>query len=691
MKKALLLKPMLLLFALIVGSSSVWAVDQSFTITTSSFTDLPSAAAYGTYSWTSGGVNGKGQIFANTSSEVMQMNGGNANGKIIYNTTALPGNLKKINIIRTSDSSNRSYSVYGRTTSYSGTGDYGTLISTANIAADPGHNYVVSTGNYSFFVIVAEASKASYLSSITVTYEPVNYTINAISNDNTMGSVTISGLTITANPNTGYRVKAGNNAFTVTEGTATVVNNGDNTFTVAPSTNCTITINFEAIPTHDVTFSINGATTTNSFYEDAQIIFPETPSDIGDMKFVGWVDATINGKQENAPTFIPNTIKMGIEDVTYYAVFAKVTGSGDETATLTASHTTNSTTYANHTYTDDKGFTWSGYNTEPYESNKARYGLTNTGTPTPYFESPTFSGNIKSIKIAVYNGSGSARTFKINSKKTDNSGDLGTVSVPKNTSTFPETDATLGSTTFNQFYLGASAALGFSYIKVTYHQIYYTDYCTTVANTTLPFTINSAATDGTLYYTTFSSPYPFEVPEEINGEYFEVSEISVVDGKLYVEKYAIDAVVPANTGVMVAATAAGNYSFNVSSEEGQSLLEESNYLLPTGEGITAAQMAQDGYKFYALTKSGGKLGFWYVVEGGAAFDYNVANRAYLAVPTSELGNAPALGFGFDDETTSIQNIERTINDNQYYTLDGRRVAQPTKGLYILNGRKVIVK
>ena len=102
-------------------------------------------------------------------------------------------------------------------------------------------------------------------------------------------------------------------------------------------------------------------------------------------------------------------------------------------------------------------------------------------------------------------------------------------------------------------------------------------------------------------------------------------------------------------------------------------------------------MAQDGYKFYALTKSGGKLGYWYVVEGGAAFDYNVANRAYLAVPNIAMGNAPALGFGLDDATTGIQNIERTISDNQYYTLDGRRVAEPTKGIYIINGKKVVIK
>ena len=52
-------------------------------------------------------------------------------------------------------------------------------------------------------------------------------------------------------------------------------------------------------------------------------------------------------------------------------------------------------------------------------------------------------------------------------------------------------------------------------------------------------------------------------------------------------------------------------------------------------------------------------------------------------------------LSFDGEGTtgiSTLNVERgTLNDNSYYMLDGRRVAQPTKGLYIVNGKKVIIK
>ena len=80
-----------------------------------------------------------------------------------------------------------------------------------------------------------------------------SYTITPAVNDADMGSAEVDGFTITATPNDDYRVVAGDDGYTVTSGTATVENNGDNTFTVTPTTDCTITINFEAIPTHTVT------------------------------------------------------------------------------------------------------------------------------------------------------------------------------------------------------------------------------------------------------------------------------------------------------------------------------------------------------------------------------------------------------------------------------------------------------
>jgi hypothetical protein len=47
----------------------------------------------------------------------------------------------------------------------------------------------------------------------------------------------------------------------------------------------------------------------------------------------------------------------------------------------------------------------------------------------------------------------------------------------------------------------------------------------------------------------------------------------------------------------------------------------------------------------------------------------------------------------DGEITGIEAIEgmKNVENGKFYNLNGQQVAQPTKGLYIVNGRKVVVK
>ena len=78
-----------------------------------------------------------------------------------------------------------------------------------------------------------------------------------------------------------------------------------------------------------------------------------------------------------------------------------------------------------------------------------------------------------------------------------------------------------------------------------------------------------------------------------------------------------------------------------------------------------------------------------------------AFRGYfeLNLPETETepSNIKAFVLNFDDETTSIEEITSPSNlsnpSNSFITLDGRRLnAQPTSaGLYIINGKKVIIK
>lgn len=71
-----------------------------------------------------------------------------------------------------------------------------------------------------------------------------------------------------------------------------------------------------------------------------------------------------------------------------------------------------------------------------------------------------------------------------------------------------------------------------------------------------------------------------------------------------------------------------------------------------------------------------------------------AHRAYLVVAGGPSNARGFLGFGDDDNTTGISLPEAVVieNDGPIYDLSGRRVTgQPQKGIYVKNGKKVVIK
>ena len=69
-----------------------------------------------------------------------------------------------------------------------------------------------------------------------------------------------------------------------------------------------------------------------------------------------------------------------------------------------------------------------------------------------------------------------------------------------------------------------------------------------------------------------------------------------------------------------------------------------------------------------------------------------AFRGYFELPAAKQVKAIVLNFG--DDTNSIQTISNESSSNDgYYTLDGRRLNDKpaTAGLYIINGKKVVIK
>jgi len=67
-------------------------------------------------------------------------------------------------------------------------------------------------------------------------------------------------------------------------------------------------------------------------------------------------------------------------------------------------------------------------------------------------------------------------------------------------------------------------------------------------------------------------------------------------------------------------------------------------------------------------------------------------RAYFTVAGGGASvKANVINLDFDDMATGIINLNDNHSDNRVYDLSGRQVAQPRRGLYIINGKKVVIK
>ena len=95
---------------------------------------------------------------------------------------------------------------------------------------------------------------------------------------------------------------------------------------------------------------------------------------------------------------------------------------------------------------------------------------------------------------------------------------------------------------------------------------------------------------------------------------------------------------------------------------------------------------------YAMSKSEGLLK---LIKPGTSFNFPV-HKAY-ARPQDTFSGAAKVQPVFDEEdnnnVTGIENIENTTttDKNVYYNLQGQRVENPQHGVFILNGKKVILK
>ena len=210
------------------------------------------------------------------------------------------------------------------------------------------------------------------------------------------------------------------------------------------------------------------------------------------------------------------------------------------------------------------------------------------------------------------------------------------------------------------------------------------------------------------YYTTLYVDFPFQIKGDVKAYTIEGVEAKNADGYYFarVKELAQQGdTVPAQTAVVL---------------ECNSTDPADNQLLPTGDEKPKTSNNRLCGTFFGGSING------LTVKDGAGNDYNVThdnirafnintadsrnpigfykvknnvtnipgNKAFLVLTSTE-AQAKSFVLEFEDGgTTGIETIENSKNstdDGVYYDLQGRRVENPTRGIYIVNGKKVVIK
>ena len=185
----------------------------------------------------------------------------------------------------------------------------------------------------------------------------------------------------------------------------------------------------------------------------------------------------------------------------------------------------------------------------------------------------------------------------------------------------------------------------------------------------------------TYYYGTFHEGIDcYKAPEAVEVWYAQ----SVCEGVIHLEK-STDNIIYNTCGVILRGTTAtvtlSPYG-NPDNVVKKSALE--------GTYNTAIGPDYPNYDYYVLS---------YTEQYGVGF-YKCnaatipAHKAYYRVSKGSAPELTVLTFDFGDEATNIATMESSTPaqaNATFYNLQGLKVAEPTKGLYIVNGRKMVVK
>ncbi len=148
--------------------------------------------------------------------------------------------------------------------------------------------------------------------------------------------------------------------------------------------------------------------------------------------------------------------------------------------------------------------------------------------------------------------------------------------------------------------------------------------------------------------------------------------------------------VPANTGLLLLGTPGATYKVPYA----ETTAYYSNLLKPVLTATTVAQTDGAGNTNYLLGKQGDPevIGFYKAKSEGSAVG---AQKAYLQLPSGAVAaGVKSVGFYFDD-TTAVEEVKAEATAPEgVFDIHGRKIPagqKLTRGIYVINGKKVSIK
>ncbi|MBO5549784.1 MAG: BACON domain-containing protein [Prevotella sp.] len=713
MKKLLLMKTVLLLCALIAGSGSVWA-DTEVTFTPGTDTGATSVTKSNvTCTMTTMNNSGYYQIYANQSG-TFECSAGNIT-KIEFTCTASgttkygPGNASA-NV--------GSYSYSGSTGTWTGSATSVTISTTAQIRMSSlTITYAPASSDPSISAsdvnLIPSATSGEISYTVTNSVAETHLTASVTSGEEWISNVAVNEgtkkVTFTTTANTSAKrvgtihlvygsdlatkdvtiTQAG--LYTVTYTTAQtggtlVVKNGEDvvttgdklpvgtvlTITATPDgTHAfrnwqynkgagwqTKTANFDyTIDDNDVefranfddaypvNFSVNGQiASTARFADGKKITFPASITSFDGYEFAGWAASAIDGSVADKPTLVDtNNETMGTAEKTYYAVYVK----NKYVATFNAADITATPLTGTRTWTH------AGSNISLYINDGQHY---TNGTPYTF---TVKTGNEKYFQISAPTG---YKLKKLTVTISESKYKINSVESGASVSTSSTTQTVTFSSDMNS--VKCYAPTSGNQIRATnivVEAIKAEGYCTTLTQ--------SAVITAAKYATFYSISALDFTGTGITAYTATDNETSVTLNEITSGK------VPAYTPVVLYNADADGTAINVPVIASATSVGDNDLRISSGKDVN---------NMYVLAKKP-TIGFY---PWNGTTDLS-AGKVYLQAKAS-YGAREFLGFS--EDVTAIESLKtQSAAKGEYFNLAGQRVAQPNKGLYIVNGKKVVNK